>query len=274
MRPAAPSPSSFFVMRAFFALAALSLLSPAVLGQHNITVNDTDPAIQYQGGAGDAPICKVDPDGTIVSGPGCYNLPSKCATSIAMGQSQASAASFTFQGSAIYINSLLFDLSPLYTVTLDGNATDVDGFRTSGTFQCDTLFSRTGLDPTVNHTINLAIKSQSPSATASPGASSSSIFVFSLINFIYTAEDASNSSSTASNASTPSNSTAPSTTLSTSSILSSTSSAASSGSSAPSNTTKSSSSTSLRSTVSGLYTMGLGAMLVLTSMLLSGAHFA
>jgi hypothetical protein len=88
-------------------------------------------------------------------------------------------------GSAIYINSLLFDLSPLYTVTLDGNATDVDGFRTSGTFQCDTLFSRTGLDPTVNHTITLAIKSQSPSATASPGASSSSIFVFSLINFMY-----------------------------------------------------------------------------------------
>ncbi|KAF8184722.1 hypothetical protein BJ912DRAFT_974550 [Pholiota molesta] len=257
-------------MRAFFALAALSLLSPAVLGQHNITVNDTDPSIQYQGGAGDAPICKVDPDGTIVSGPGCYNLPSKCTTSIAMGQSQASAASFTFQGSAIYINSLLFDLSPLYTVTLDGNATDVDGFRTSGTFQCDTLFSRTGLDPTVNHTINLAIKSQSPSATASPGASSSSIFVFSLINFIYTAEDSSSSSSTASHASTPSNST----TLSTSSVLSSTSSTASSGSPAPSNTTKSSASTSLRATVSGLYTMGLGAMLVLTSMLLSGAHFA
>ncbi|KAF8184756.1 hypothetical protein BJ912DRAFT_853035 [Pholiota molesta] len=175
-------------MRAFFSLAALSLLAPVVLGQRNVTVNDTDPSIQYQGGAGDALICKVNPGGTIVSGQGgCYNVPSKCTASVAMGQSQASGASFTFQGSAIYVNSLLFDLSPLYTVTLDGNATDVDGFRSSVTFQCDTLFSRTGLDPTVNHTISLAVKSQSPSATASPGASSSNIFVFSLINFMYVA---------------------------------------------------------------------------------------
>ncbi|KAF8176093.1 hypothetical protein BJ912DRAFT_930815 [Pholiota molesta] len=269
-----------------------------VLGQRNITVNDTDPSIQYQGGAGDALICKVNPGGTIVSGQGgCYNVPSKCTASVAMGQSQASAASFCSRskvcraarvcclprdadglylylsprtGSAIYVNSLLFDLSPLYTVTLDGNATDVDGFRSSATFQCETLFSRTGLDPTVNHTISLAVKSQSPSATASPGASSSSVFVFSLINFIYTAEDSSTSSGTSANASAASNST----TTSTSSVLSSTSRTASSDSPAPSNTTKSSSSTSMQSTVSGLHTRGLGAMLVLTSMLLSGAHFA
>ncbi|KAF8184735.1 hypothetical protein BJ912DRAFT_1144511 [Pholiota molesta] len=259
-------------MHAFFALAALSLLAPVVLGQHNITVNDTDPSIQYQGGAGDALICTVNPDGTVVSDqPGCYNIPSKCTASVAMGRARpVRRRSRSKVGSAIYINSLLFDLSPLYTVTLDGNATDVDGFRSPANFQCDTLFSRTGLDPTVNHTISLAVKSQSPSATPSPGAASSNIFVFSLINFIYTAEDSSTSSSTSANASTSANSS----TTSTSSILSSTSSTASSGSPAPSNTTKSSSSTSLRSTASGLYTMGLGAMLVLTSVLLSGAHFA
>jgi hypothetical protein len=37
---------SLFVMHAFFALAALSFFAPVVLGQHNITVNDTDPSIQ------------------------------------------------------------------------------------------------------------------------------------------------------------------------------------------------------------------------------------
>jgi hypothetical protein len=45
------------------------------------------------------------------------------------------------------------------------------------------LFSRTGLDPTVKHTIDLAIKSQSPSATRPPTLPDD-VFDFSLINFM------------------------------------------------------------------------------------------
>ncbi|KAF8173102.1 hypothetical protein BJ912DRAFT_1047015 [Pholiota molesta] len=242
-------------MRAFVSLAALPFLFPVVLGQYNITVIDTDPSIQYRGGAGDAPICKVSSDGTIVSSqPGCYNIPSKCTASVAMGQRQASAATFTFQGSAIYINSLLFNLSPLYTVTLDGNATDVDGFSASNMFLCEMLFSRTGLDPTVNHAIALAIKSQSPNATRPPTLPDD-VFDFSLINFIYTVEGAGNSSSTSTPASTAS-------TTSTSSVLASTSGTASSNALALANTTKSSSSISMQAVVSGLHAMGLAVRLV------------
>jgi hypothetical protein len=86
-------------------------------------------------------------------------------------------------GSAVYVNSLLFDLSPIYTITLDGTATDIDGVRPSGPFICDTLFSQTGLDPSVDHNIELAIKSVSPNRNQTHG-SNNDTFVFSLINFM------------------------------------------------------------------------------------------
>lgn len=74
-------------------------------------------------------------------------------------------------------------MSPLYTVTLDGNATDVDGVRPSNTFVCDTLFSQSGLDPTVEHEIRLSIKGVSPTSNQTSGGDDG-IFDFSLINFM------------------------------------------------------------------------------------------
>jgi len=86
-------------------------------------------------------------------------------------------------GSAIYINSLLFELSPIYTVTLDGESTDVDGVRDSRPFFCFTLFNKTGLDPNIDHEIRLSVKGPSPSRnmTVDPDGTS---FSFSLINFM------------------------------------------------------------------------------------------
>lgn len=84
-------------------------------------------------------------------------------------------------GSAIYVNSLLSANSPLYTVTLDGTPTDIDGYRPSNNFTCNTLFSQTGLDPNVQHNITLATKGASPSK---PAGNSNGISVFSLINFM------------------------------------------------------------------------------------------
>jgi len=161
-----------------------------VSSAQNTTVTDTDTSIKYSGGVNDASICKYDASGLIQGQAGCYNVPSNCA---AMGQSQSGSASLTFKGSAIYIHSLLFDLSPIYTVTLDGSSTDVDGVRSSGPFICDTLFSKTGLDPNVDHNIALTIKSVSPNRNQSI-AGSDDTFIFSLINFIYTV-GASNSTS-------------------------------------------------------------------------------
>lgn len=63
--------------------------------------------MQYEGQVGDANLCKYD-NGTLASGqPGCYNEPSNCTSSAAMGQGQNGAASFKFQGrrdnSVIYV---------------------------------------------------------------------------------------------------------------------------------------------------------------------------
>ncbi|KAF9474905.1 hypothetical protein BDN70DRAFT_924330 [Pholiota conissans] len=237
-------------------LAFFLLCAQLTFAQKNITVVDTDPSIHYSGGAGDATICKVDASGNFISGQaGCYSVPDKCTDSVAMGQSKDSGASFTFKGSAIYINSLLFSLSPLYTVTLDGTAVDVDGFRTSKAFSCETLFSRTGLDPTSEHTISLAIKGVSPNSTDT----SDGIFDFSLINFIYTTEDSATSSNTSSN--TPPASSTPTNTSS---------APATSNTTTTSNDTKSSSGTSLDA-ISGLRSMDLGFLSVVILTLVFGA---
>ncbi|KAF9474908.1 hypothetical protein BDN70DRAFT_924332 [Pholiota conissans] len=230
-------------------LAFFLLCAQLTFAQKNITVVDTDPSIHYSGGAGDATICKVDASGNFISGQsGCYSVPDKCTDSVAMGQSKDSGASFTFKGSAIYINSLLFSRSPLYTVTLDGTAVDVDGFRTESE-TCETLFSRTGLDPTVEHTVSLAIKGFSPSGTPDPNG----VFAFSLINFIYTIDDSAASSNTSSN--TPTNtSRAPAT----------------SNTNTTTNDTKSSSGTSLDS-ITGLRSINLGSLTVVILMLVFGA---
>ncbi|RDB31049.1 hypothetical protein Hypma_000090 [Hypsizygus marmoreus] len=140
----------------------------------------------YEGNAGDAAICKYNPDGTLVGGQGgCWNAPSMCTEGVSMGQGGTGAASFSFNGSAIYINSLLNYFSPIYTVTLDGQSTEVDGVRPSGVFICAPLFSQTGLDPEVEHTIRLSVKGASPTRnTTRPNSENS--FAFSVISFVYT----------------------------------------------------------------------------------------
>lgn len=87
-------------------------------------------------------------------------------------------------GSAIYITGLLYFISPVYTITLDGNSTDVDGVRDSGPFICSPLFSATNLDANVEHTIRLSVKGPSPNRnmTVDPDGKAT---VFGLANLMY-----------------------------------------------------------------------------------------
>jgi len=192
-------------------LLSFLTLTPVLAQEHNVTVSDTSPFITYTGqGTGDAPICKLAANGNPIGGqPGCYLIPSQCTSSVAMSQNldHKASASFQFNGTAIYINSALSDVSPLYTVTLDGKATDVDGVRNSTSFICASLFSQTGLSPTVPHNITLSVKGPSPSRnmTQDPNGTTG---VFSLIEFLFTDpgsnSTSSNTSSSASQTSTSS----------------------------------------------------------------------
>jgi hypothetical protein len=60
---------------------------------------------------------------------------------------------------------------------------DVDGVWPSQPFICNTLFSKTGLDPNIDHKIGLTIKSVSPNRNQSI-PNSGNTFIFSLINFV------------------------------------------------------------------------------------------
>ncbi|KAF8801885.1 hypothetical protein BYT27DRAFT_7146961 [Phlegmacium glaucopus] len=216
-----------YIIAQFATLASLLLslfisINGAMGQDHNVTVVETDPSITYEGpNTGDAPICKFDANGEFLPGePGCYLVANNCTSSAAMGQSPSSAASFKFQGSAIYINSLLDSLSPIYTVTLDGNSTDVDGFRPSAPFICSPLFSATNLDPSVEHTIRLSIKGPSPNrnTTIDPTGSAT---IFSLINFMFTVPDSNSTGTNTTASSTTSSSTSSSTTSNTTATASS-----------------------------------------------------
>lgn len=85
-------------------------------------------------------------------------------------------------GTAIYVNSLLFSLSPIYTVTLDGNDTDIDGVRPTIPLTCNMLFSKTNLDPIMEHEIRVSIKELSP--TRNQSYHPNDAYVFSLVNFM------------------------------------------------------------------------------------------
>ncbi|KAH6906452.1 hypothetical protein BKA70DRAFT_409122 [Coprinopsis sp. MPI-PUGE-AT-0042] len=177
-------------------LALAGLSASLALAQRNVTVVNTDPSITYEGESiGDAPICRIDSEGNITSSPGCYNFAEPCTESVTMGRGNDSVASFTFKGSAVYVNSGRYTFSPLYTITLDGQAEDVDGFSESAPLTCQLLFSRTGLDPNVEHTITLAAKGPSPQRNSTEDSSTSTIFNFSLIDFTYTVEGSDNSTS-------------------------------------------------------------------------------
>ncbi|KAJ7201605.1 hypothetical protein GGX14DRAFT_464392, partial [Mycena pura] len=87
-----------------------------------------------------------------------------------------------FVGSAIFMNALLDDISNIYTVSLDGKSTDVDGVRPGGALLCYTLFSQAGLDPTVEHNISLSIKGLSPKRNTT--LDNDDTFFFWLDNFV------------------------------------------------------------------------------------------
>jgi len=186
----------YTAFRKIATLAILLSVAPVLAQEHNVSVPETSPFITYTGrGTGDAPICKLDPNGNLASSqPGCYFIPDQCTSSVAISQNQdhKASASFQFNGSAIYISSLLSDVSPIFTVTLDGSATDVDGVRPSRNFTCATLFSKTGLDPTVQHNITLAVRGPSGNRnmTQDPNGTQG---VFSLIEFVFTDPGTSNS---------------------------------------------------------------------------------
>jgi len=154
--------------------------------QQNITVNSTSPDIKYQGNPASVPFCNIFPNGTFPAGQaGCYNVPSHCSDTAFVGQGGTGVATFSFNGSAIYITGLLDSLSPLYTVTLDGTSTDVDGVVSSPPFICAPLYSKTGLDPNVEHQISLSVKGPSPNRNQSI-TDSEDAYVFGLVNFVYT----------------------------------------------------------------------------------------
>ena len=72
--------------------------------------------------------------------------------------------------------------TPIYTITLDENSTDVGGARPSPPHICSPLFSQTSLDPNKEHEIHLSIKGLSPNRNQSiPNGDPT--FVISLINF-------------------------------------------------------------------------------------------
>ncbi|KAJ7512460.1 hypothetical protein B0H11DRAFT_2214257 [Mycena galericulata] len=165
-----------------FPLLALSFAS-LVLADQNTTIPDTDPSIQYSDGGHSSP-CIVDANGNIESGqPGCFfNGPQNCTSGAHILQQQTSTLSMKFKGSAIYMNALLDDISNTYTVTLDGTPTDIDGVRPGGALLCYTLFSKTNLDPTVEHNISLSIKGLAPDRNTTLGDDGD--FFFWLDNFV------------------------------------------------------------------------------------------
>ncbi|KAF9067889.1 hypothetical protein BDP27DRAFT_1328215 [Rhodocollybia butyracea] len=180
------------------AVAIALLFTAVVAGSQNITVNETDTSQITLVNVSDAPICKLDSSGNIVgSQPGCYDAAlTGCTDSVAMQQNAVnSSATFKFNGTAILINSLQFQYSPVYTVTLDGESTDVDGYANPPpniSFSCTPLFSKNGLDKTREHTIVLATKGRSQFRT---DTQTNNIGVFSLISFVYTSDGNPNTTS-------------------------------------------------------------------------------
>ncbi|KAJ6469466.1 hypothetical protein C8R45DRAFT_1218570 [Mycena sanguinolenta] len=175
---------------------SLLLFVYTALADQNVTIDDTDSSIQYSDGGHMLP-CIIDADGNFSSGQaGCFaNGPTNCSSGAHILQTQTSTLSMQFKGSAIYMNALLDDISNVYTVTLDGNSTDLDGVRSGGELLCYTLFSQTGLDPTVEHNISLSIKGLSSTRNTTLG--NDDTFFFWLDNFVVTMPGGGNTSSSA-----------------------------------------------------------------------------
>ncbi|KAK1230224.1 hypothetical protein PQX77_006689 [Marasmius sp. AFHP31] len=176
--------NSFLRLLTFVSL--WSLIQLHVLAQtREVVVNHTDTnQITYGGGA--VPdgllLCKFDENG-------CYNVQPQppCTESASISQQNKSFASWKFKGSALRITSLLHFLSPIYNVDIDGKITEADGAqiaKDSGPFTCFTLFTIAGLDPRVEHTVNLTVKGASPNRnTTNERDGQVTIGSFSLINY-------------------------------------------------------------------------------------------
>ncbi|KAJ7098280.1 hypothetical protein C8R44DRAFT_811248 [Mycena epipterygia] len=173
-------------------LLILSFILVALADQ-NTTIDDTDPSIQYSDGGRSLP-CIIDADGNLAGGQaGCFNSgPKNCSSGAHVLQKQTSTLSMQFKGSAIYMNTLLDDISNTYTVTLDGKSTDIDGVRPGGPLLCYTLFSQSGLDPTAEHNISVSIKGLSLTRNTTLG--NDNTFFLWLDNFVVTTPDANVSS--------------------------------------------------------------------------------
>ncbi|KAG7094699.1 hypothetical protein E1B28_005518 [Marasmius oreades] len=187
-------------MISFFNLLSLVLLLPVAVSAQdfNVTVNETDTTqITYGGGAGDASLCKVDEHGYFIgSQPGCYNVQPQppCTEFAAMGQQNTSYGSWKFKGSALYIRSLLSDFSPTFNIDIDGKVTEADGAqigKDSRAFDCFDLFSVQGLDPNIEHIVNMTVKGASPNRNKTLNVITGP---FSLISYTYTTNNQTNSS--------------------------------------------------------------------------------
>ncbi|KAJ7322938.1 hypothetical protein DFH08DRAFT_1085620 [Mycena albidolilacea] len=168
----------------------------AVVADRNVTIDDTDASIQYSDGGHSLP-CAFDAGGNFVGGqPGCFlNGPKdsqNCSSGAHILQKQTSTLSMQFKGSAIYMNVLLDDISNIYTVTLDGKSTDIDGVRPGGALLCYTFFSQSNLDPTIEHNISVSIKGLSPARNLT--IDNDGTFFFWLDNFVVTTPDGNSTS--------------------------------------------------------------------------------
>ncbi|KAF8217745.1 hypothetical protein K438DRAFT_1557477 [Mycena galopus ATCC 62051] len=177
-------------------LFTILLVWTVLAADQNVTIDDTDSSIHYSDGGHSLP-CAIDAEGNISSGQGgCFNNGLKnCSSGAHVLQTQTSTLSMQFKGSAIYMNALLDDISNIYTVTLDGNSTDLDGVRPDGELLCYTLFSQSSLDPTVEHNISLSIKGLSPTRNTTLG--NDDTFFFWLDNFVVTTPGGNGTSSSA-----------------------------------------------------------------------------
>ncbi|KAJ8081559.1 hypothetical protein PM082_007404 [Marasmius tenuissimus] len=129
----------------------------------------------------------------------CYNVQPQppCTESASISQQNTSFASWKFKGSALRITSLLNYISPIYNVDIDGKITEADGAqigKDSGPFTCFTLFTVDGLDPKVEHSVNLTVKGASPNRnTTIDRNGQATVLSFSRINYTYTTGDESGS---------------------------------------------------------------------------------
>ncbi|KAK1221609.1 hypothetical protein PQX77_015575 [Marasmius sp. AFHP31] len=174
-------------------LSLVSLIQIHVMAQtREVTVNQNDTSqITYGGGAGpNGSLCKYE-NGQLVPGqPGCYNIHPQppCTESAAISQQNTSFASWKFKGSALRITSLLSNDSPIFNVEIDGKIAEADGAqigKDSRAFTCYTLFTVDGLDPKVEHTVNMTIKGLSPNGntTSTRDPDIAIAGPFSLINY-------------------------------------------------------------------------------------------